>query len=233
MWTEEASQLNSVETHTTVATGRHSIRAYLSTPVPDELVRQVVRTARLAPSGANLQPGSFIAVQGQVRERLCDELVRTWRAGDPENEDYDYFPQPMPMVLRRRQVASARALYSALGIAREDRAGRDEQFERNFRFFDAPVALIVTIDRDFGSGGYMDLGMSLYGLMLSAQSLGLATCAIGAMASFPALIRRHLGLDEHSNIVCGLALGYADPSAPVNTTRTTRCNLDEYFRTVG
>lgn len=137
------------------------------------------------------------------------------------------------MVLRRRQVASAQALYSALGIARDDRAGRDEQFERNFRFFDAPVALIVTIEHDFGSGGYMDLGMSIYGLMLAAQSRGLSTCAIGAMASFPGLIRRHLGLDEGSRIVCGMALGYADPSAPVNTTRTTRCPLDDYFRTVG
>lgn len=212
---------------------RRSIRAYLPTPVPNDLLRQVVQTARLAPSGANLQPGSFIAVQGDLRQRLCDELVQTWRAGGHEGEDYDYFPQPMPMVLRRRQVASAQALYSALGIARDDRAGRDEQFERNFRFFDAPVALIVTIEHDFGSGGYMDLGMSIYGLMLAAQSRGLSTCAIGAMASFPGLIRRHLGLDEGSRIVCGMALGYADPSAPVNTTRTTRCPLDDYFRTVG
>eukprot|EP01031_Cornospumella_fuschlensis_P017656 gene17656-21596_t len=118
------------------------------------------------------------------------------------------------MTLRRRQVAAAQALYGALGVTRDDRAGRDAQFERNFRFFDAPVALVVTLEHGFGSGGYMDLGMTLYGLMLAAQAKGLATCAIGAMASYPSLIRQHLGLDEGSVIVCGMALGYADPDAP-------------------
>ncbi len=221
------------DAHARLITERRSTRAYLAQPVPEETLRHIVEAARLAPSGANLQPGSFIAVQGEVRQRLCEDLVQSWRAGAQEGEDYAYFPQPMPMVLRRRQVASAQALYSALGIAREDRGGRDEQFERNFRFFDAPVALVVTIDREFGPGGYMDLGMSLYGLMLAAQSRGLATCAIGAMASFPGLIRRHLGLDENAHIVCGIALGHADPAAPVNTTRTTRCKLDEFFRTLG
>jgi hypothetical protein len=126
------------------------------------------------------------------------------------------------MALKRRQMASAKALYEALGIAREDRVGRDAQFERNFHFFEAPVALVVTIGHDLGSGCYMDLGMALYGLMLAAQAHGLSTCAIGAMASYPSLIRRHLSLDSTSKIVCGIALGYADPEAAVNQTRTAR-----------
>jgi nitroreductase len=160
-------------------------------------------------------------------------LVLAWREGRQEVEDYDYFPDPMPMTLRRRQVAAAQALYGALGVARDDRVGRDAQFERNFRFFDAPVALIVAMPFDFGAGGYMDLGMTLYGLMLAAQAKGLSTCAIGAMASYPSLIRRHTGLDADTKVVCGIALGYADPSAPVNQTQTTRCGLDEYFRVLG
>lgn len=212
---------------------RCSVRAYRDQPVAFELLQQLLVAARQAPSGANLQPGSFIAVQGAVRSGLSDALVAAFRAGDQEPEDYSYFPDPMPSVLRRRQVAAARALYGALGIGRDDRAGRDAQFERNFNFFGAPVALVVTIDRDFGSGGYMDLGMSLYGLMLAAQSSGLASCAIGALASYPSLIRRQLGLDASQNIVCGMALGYADPDAPVNQTQTTRCELDEYFRVMG
>jgi len=192
-----------------------------------------LKLARQAPSGANLQPGTFIAIQGEVRQNLSTALIKTWRAGAHETEDYDYFPMPMPMTLRKRQVASAQALYGALGIERNDREGRDAQFERNFRFFDAPVAMVITMDQDFGSGGYMDLGMSIYGLMLAAQSMGLATCAIGAMASFPTLIRQSLGLKESAKIVCGMALGYADPTAPVNQTRTTRCHLDEYFKVIG
>lgn len=212
---------------------RRSVRDYLPTPVSPALLASLLVSARLAPSGANLQPGSFTQVKGDVRQALSDHLVRAWRAGEAEVEDYDYFPKPMPMTLRRRQVAAAQALYGALGVSREDRAGRDAQFERNFRFFDAPVALVVTLEHGFGSGGYMDLGMTLYGLMLAAQAQGLSTCAIGALASYPSLIRQHLGLDESSVVVCGIALGYADPQSPVNQTRTERCDLDAYFKVLG
>jgi nitroreductase len=217
------------DSFTSLAMARRSIRAYQTKPVADSLLREVLTLARKAPSGANLQPGSFILVQGDARERLTADLTHGWRSGAQEPEDYSYFPTPLPMSLRRRQVEAAKALYGSIGIAQADRAGRDQQFEQNFRFFDAPVALIATIPGDFGSGGYMDFGMTLYGLMLAAQSQGLATCAIGAMASYPGLIRRSLGLDDSSKIVCGIALGYADADAAVNQTVTERCALDQYF----
>ena len=205
---------------------RHSVRAYRPDPVPEALLQEVLTLARLAPSGANLQPGAFIAVQGEVRRALSADLVQAWRSEQQEQEDYSYFPNPMPLALKRRQIASAKALYDAIGVAREDRVGRDAQFERNFYFFDAPVALLVTVAHDLGSGCYMDL-------MLAAQSQGLSSCAIGAMASYPSLIRRHLALGTDSKIVCGLALGYADPKAAVNQARTTRLALGDYFHTVG
>jgi len=217
---------------TSLMAHRRSIRAYQAKPVAESLLREVLTLARQAPSGANLQPGSFISVVGAARERLTVDLTHGWRSGAQEPEDYSYFPTPMPMTLRRRQVAAAKALYGSMGIAQDDRAGRDLQFEQNFRFFNAPVALIATINGDFGSGGYMDFGMTLYGLMLAAQSHGLATCAIGAMASYPGLIRRSLGLDDSSKIVCGIALGYADADAAVNQTVTERCDLDQYFRVI-
>jgi nitroreductase len=214
-------------------TQRRSVRAYLPTPVSDDVLSEVIVAARLAPSGANLQPGSFISVRGEIRQTLCSELSLAWREGRQEVEDYDYFPTPMPLTLRRRQVAAAQALYGALGVARDDRAGRATQFERNFRFFDAPVALIIVMPHDFGAGGYMDLGMTLYGLMLAAQAKGLSTCAIGALATYPSLIRQHLSLDADTKVVCGMAIGYADPAAPVNQTQTARCELDEYFKVLG
>lgn len=225
--------MNTAASFLQLATQRRSVRAYLPTLVPDDVLHAVLVQARLAPSGANLQPGSLVQVRGVVREALTADLLDAFQQGREEAEDYSYFPQPMPHTLRRRQVAAAQALYGALGVARDDRAGRDAQFERNFRFFDAPVALIVTMPHDMGSGCYMDLGMTLYGLMLAAQDQGLATCAIGAMASYPNLIRGHLGLEASSHIVCGMAMGYADPEAPVNQTQTTRCDLDEYFKVVG
>ncbi len=213
-----------------LARERRSTRAFLPTPVSDDTVLELLRLARLAPSGANLQPGHFCVLRNAARQRLTERLVHAWKTGQQETEDYSYFPQPMPMALKRRQVASAQALYGALGVAREDRAGRDAHFERNFHFFDAPVALVVTMEHAFGSGGYMDLGMALYGLMLAAQSQGLATCAIGALASYPSLIRQTLGLGDHVHIVCGLALGHANPDAAVNQTRTCRCEPEEYVR---
>lgn len=225
--------MNSALSFPQLVTDRRSVRAYLPTPISETALHDLLEQARQAPSGANLQPGTFIQVRGEVRDALSADLIDAWHHGREEAEDYSYFPKPMPHTLRRRQVAAAQALYGALGVARDDRAGRDAQFERNFRFFDAPVALIVTMPHDMGSGCYMDLGMTLYGLMLAAQAQGLATCAIGAMASYPNLIRQHLALDASSHIVCGMALGYADPDAPVNQTQTKRCALDDYFKVVG
>ena len=212
-----------------LARARHSVRAFLPRPVPEALLERLLTTARLAPSGANLQPGRFWAVQGAARERLVAALCQAWRDQLPEAEDYGYFPRPMPLQLRKRQVAAAQALYGALGVARGDGEGRALQFERNFRFFDAPVALVVTIERDFGAGGYMDLGMCLHGLMLAAQAQGLASCAIGALASYPQIVRAALGLPESEAVVCGLALGWEDAQAPVNRTRTEREPLARYF----
>ena len=213
----------------TLAQARHSVRAFLPRPVPLVLLERLLAAARLAPSGANLQPGRFWAVEGAVRERLSAALCQAWRDQVPEAEDYGYFPRPMPLALRKRQVAAAHALYGALGVARGDGAGRATQFERNYRFFDAPVALIVTIDRGFGAGGFMDLGMCLHGLMLAAQSQGLASCAIGALASYPQIVRDALDLPASEVVVCGMALGWEDAGAPVNRMRTEREALERYF----
>lgn len=211
---------------------RRSSRAFLPDAVPDDLLQQLLLAARRAPSGGNLQPGRLIAVQGRRRQQLTDALLQDFENQAPEQEDYAYFPRPMPMQLRKRQVTAAQALYSALGVARDDRAGRDAQFARNYRFFDAPVALVVTIDSHFGPGGYMDLGMTLYGLQLATAAMGLGSCAIGALASYPATVRRILELPEHQHIVCGLALGWADDAAPVNQTHTTRAPIAEWFQTL-
>ncbi|MFZ4285413.1 nitroreductase [Variovorax sp. HJSM1_2] len=212
---------------------RRSVRGFLPEAVAPDVLSRMMVAARRAPSGANLQPGRFWAVQGGLRQRLSDALVEAWRRDGQEAEDYAYFPEPLPMGLRKRQAASAQALYGALGVARGDAAGRAAQFERNYRFFDAPVAIIVTIDRDFGPGGYMDLGMALYGLMLAARAEGLDSCAIGAMASFPRLIRETLGLDAQQAVVCGVAIGRADPLAPANGCETVRCAEEDYFQVLG
>lgn len=209
---------------------RCSTRGFTDQPLPEACLESLLVQARRAPSGANLQPGEFISLEGDARARLSSALVGAFRAGAQEPEDYSYFPVPMPHSLRRRQVAAAQALYGALGTARDDRAARDAQFERNFRFFDAPTALLVLIDARMGSGCYMDLGMCLFALMMAADAQGIGSCPIGAIASYPGLVRSTLGLPGDQHVVCGLALGYADPRAPENAVRTARRPLDDYFR---
>ncbi|MBS0342710.1 MAG: nitroreductase [Proteobacteria bacterium] len=215
-----------------LARGRRSTRRFVDTPIPHRWLEEMLVEARCAPSGANLQPGDFFLVEGAARQQLSHQLVTAYREGAPAREDYSYFPEPMPMTLRRRQVAAAQALYGALGTARDDQDARGAQFERNFRFFDAPVALVVTIDSRMGSGCFMDLGMCLYGLMLAAAGRGLGSCAIGALASYPHVVREALNLESGHAIVCGLAIGYADPQAPENRIRTTRRDVLEYLHVV-
>lgn len=220
----------SFASYAALAQSRRSVRAFAPTPVPQALLEQLLETARQAPSGANLQPGRFWALQGPARERLSAALCQAVRTQQPAREEYGYFPQPMPLQLRKRQVAAAQALYRSLGIARGDGAARQQQFERNYRFFDAPVALLVTIDRAFGSGGFMDLGLCLHGLLMAAHAAGLGACAIGALASYPDIVRRELGLPDSEVVVCGVALGWPDPAAPGNQTQTEREPLAQYFQ---
>lgn len=219
--------------HSHAAQLRRSVRGFTPQPVVDEVLQAVLQEARQAPSGANLQPGYFWQVCGDLRGQLTAKLQQAYEAGAQEAEEYGYFPNPLPMSLRKRQVQAAQALYGAIGVERGDAAGRAAQFGCNYRFFDAPVALIITIDSGFGAGGYMDLGMAIYGLMLAAQSRGLATCGIGAMASFPSLIRDTLQLPASHTVVCGMALGYEDVEAPINQTRTERAAVKDYFQRLG
>ena len=207
---------------------RRSVRAYLPTPVPAAEVRAILTAARLAPSGANLQPGGFVALTGEPFATLKDALAQGIAQGRPKVSEYDYFPDPMPSHLKDRQRAAGYALYAALGIDRRDVAGRRAQFARNYAFFDAPVGIVVTIDRGMGKGCWMDLGMALMALFLAAEARGLATTGIGALAHYADLVHDTLGLPHDQMVVCGIALGHADPDAAVNDFRTDRAPLSDY-----
>lgn len=211
-----------------LARRRRSVRGFTAEPVPAATVRAILTDGRTSPSGANLQPGRFIALAGDDLAGLVRALQAAAEAGRPEVSEYSYFPEPMPAPLKRRQVEAGNALYRALGIERRDRAARRRQFALNFRFFDAPVGIVVSIDRAMGRGCYMDLGMSLSILLLAAEARGLATCGIGALATRGDVVHEALGLPRNELVVCGIALGFADPCHPANRVRTERLTLDRY-----
>lgn len=207
---------------------RRSTRAYLPTPVPKGDVAQILSAARCAPSGANLQPGRFHALSGDALEAFKAVLAQAISDNRPQVSTYSYFPDPMPPDLKAKQRAAGYALYEALGIERRDLEGRKAQFARNYRFFDAPVGIVVTIQRDMGKGCFMDLGMTLMALFLAAENMGYATSGIGALANFGDLVHEDLGLAQDELVVCGIALGLPDTNAPVNNFRTPRDPVDDF-----
>ena len=208
--------------------GRRSVRAFLPDPVPRADLERILRAARQAPSGANLQPGRFHVLTGAPLVALSAALVAAAEAGRAPVAEYSYFPEPMGEALKAKQRAAGFALYAALGIGRRDIAARRDQFNANYRFFGAPVGIVVTIRRDMGKGCFMDLGMALMGLMTAAGARGLATCGIGALANYGDVAHAHLGLEPDEMVVCGMALGWADVRAAVNRVRTERDALEDY-----
>jgi len=208
---------------------RVSTRAFLARPVPIELVRAVIAAAGQAPSGTNIQPWQIHVVTGETRNEIS-AAVRSAAIQPVERPEwtYDYYPKTWrdPYLARRR--ACGWGLYGLLGIQKGDREAGLAQELRNFNFFDAPVGLFLLIDRDLGRGSLMDCGMFLQNMMLAALDAGLATCPQAAWVPFDATVRAILGAPDTQMLVCGVALGYADPAAPVNRYRPGRLDIDAY-----
>jgi nitroreductase len=208
---------------------RFSARAFLDRPVPRAVLEDLLRVAGRAPSGTNTQPWKVYVLQGASKQALVDQVCAAHDAlaADPSlaaqyAEAYDYYPEKWvsPYIDRRRECGFG--LYGVLGIGKGDKARMHEQHQRNFRFFDAPVGLMFTIDRIMGRGSLLDYGMFLQSVMVAARARGLHTCPQAAWNSFSSLILPHIGAGANEMLVCGLSLGYADEAAVVNHFQTTR-----------
>lgn len=201
---------------------RHSIRRFLATPVPRETLTELLSLGACAPSGTNVQPWRVYALAGAAKDALSAAILARISSGASERREFDYYPTEWvePFLSRRRKVGFG--LYGLLGIGKEDKAGMKAQAGRNFLFFDAPVGLIFTIDRRLGQGMFLDYGMFMANVMTAARARGLDTCPQAAFADWHETIRATLGIPEGELVVCGMALGYADPAAPENRLRTER-----------
>ena len=208
--------------------GRRSIRAFLPKPVPRELIERVLSIAGRAPSGSNVQPWRVWVLQGAVRDEICREAVGRYDRGEVGQREYNYYPVKWrePYLARRR--ACGWGLYGTLGIGRGDHAKSKAYRAMNYNFFGAPAGLVFTIDRKLERGSWLDYGMFLQTIMLAARARGLHTCAEAAIASFPDIVRRELGITRDWIVICGMALGYAQPEAIVNTFRPPRIALEDY-----
>lgn len=209
--------------------GRASTRAFRDQPVSDEQIRTILDAARWAPSGVNIQPWQVAVVRGATKQRLSAELIAA-RESAQANPDYQYYPSEWiePFKERRRQCGLA--LYQALEIRREDKDRQKEAWNNNYRFFGAPVGLLIFLDRRLGQGAWIDMGMFMQNIMLAARSQGLATCPQASVADYPDVVRGLLGIEHELALLGGIALGYADTDAAVNRYRTEREPVENFTR---
>ena len=212
-----------------VMAGRHAVRAYLPKELPRQLIADLLAIASRAPSGTNLQPWRVHVLTGATRRRLVDAVCAAYDADEPgHGAEYNYYPAEFfePYLARRRKIGWD--LYGLLGIRKGDVDRMKAQMRRNFEFFGAPVGLIFSIDRRMGQGSWLDYGMFLQDVMLAARARGLDTCPQVAWLDYHRIIAEVLGFGPQEQLVCGMALGYADPAAIENSLRTERAALDEF-----
>jgi nitroreductase len=214
-------------------TSRRSIRAFLPKPVPQAEVAHLLDVAARAPSGSNIQPWKVYAQSGAALKRLCDALMAEHEAGITPESEYQYYPRKFfePFHSRRRKVGWD--LYGLLGIGKGDAERMRAQHGRNLIFFDAPVGLIFTIHRDLEQGSWLDYGMFLQNVMVAARGMGLDTCPQAAFMPYHRTIQTMLEIPPEEMLVCGMALGYADPAAVENSLETERAPAQEFTRFAG
>lgn len=203
---------------------RKSVRAFLPTPVPRATVEELLALASRAPSGSNIQPWKVRVVAGEARARLTREILGAIdRDGYASYQrEWNYYPVNWrePFLARRRKIGWD--MYALLGVKKGDFEGTERERRRNYDFFGAPVGMIFTLDEDLEMGSWLDLGIYLGALMIAARGRGLDTCPQAAFADFHSVIRPLLGIPANEVIICGMALGHADPDAPVNRLETER-----------
>ena len=216
---------------------RTSVRAFKSTPVPNEIIAEILSKAARAPSGSNIQPWKVYVTQGDTLNTICQQVCAAY---DSIYEDptlaakyipqYDYYPKiwETPYIERRRQ--NGWGLYGLLGITKGDKAKMHAQHRRNFECFDAPVCLFFTINKNLEQGSILDYGMFLENIMLLAKEYGLDTCAQGAWNNFWQIVTSNVKANDSEMFLCGMSIGYANPEANINRYRTPRVELEEFVR---
>jgi nitroreductase len=208
---------------------RMSCRQFLSTPVPEKLVREILEVAKRAPSGGNLQPWHVHVLAGEALTSFMKSIeAKSAHNALGEGTEYHIYPPQLKEPYRSRRFKCGEDLYATINVPREAKALRLQQFARNYRFFEAPVGLFFSIDRQMDRDQWADLGMFMQNIMLLACERGLDTCPQEAWAIWHKTIAEFLSLPPELMFFCGMALGYKDPNAPINALRTERAPLEEF-----
>lgn len=218
----------------TLVRTRRSVRGYKPDPVPRRVIEEVIEIAKGAPSSMNTQPWHVHVLTGapldEVRRRNMEEMA----AGKPSKRDI-FTHGPYEGAHRQRQVDIAKQLFAAMGIARDDKAMRQDWVMRGFRQFDAPVSLVLTYDRvlDPGATCHFDLGALCYGIVLAAWDRGIGAVVNGQGIARSDIVREVASIPDDEAIMTCVALGYPDETFPANAVRSERTPAEAFVRYVG
>jgi len=209
---------------------RKSTRAFLPKAVDKAIIDRILSAARHAPSGTNTQPWQVAVVTGDTKQQLCQELETAFRNQVDRKMDYHYYPEEWVDPYKSRRKACGLQMYSTLKITREDKQRQLDQWAANYRAFDAPVMLLFFMDGIMQTGSFLDYGLFLQSVMLMAVEEGLATCPQAALGEYPAIVKAKLAYPDDTILMCGMALGYEDKEALVNSYRTPREEVETFTR---
>ena len=206
---------------------RTSIRSFLEDPVSDELLKILLEKASRAASGGNLQPWNIFIVNNSAMKDFL-EFQEGWT--EPEVPAYEIYPPKLKEPYRTSRFELGEQMYELLGIGRENKEARIAQVMENFRFFGAPCAFFCFIDRQMGPPQWSDLGMFLQTFMLLAKEAGLDTCAQEAWSMKHDSVSKFVKAEDSDMLFCGMAIGYKDDTATVNSLKSERRPLNEWAK---
>ena len=224
-----AEAINDAAVLERLLTDRWSCRGFTDETVPRDVIERLLTIAQRTPSWCNTQPWQLVITSGEETKRLREALLASL---DPTRSDFD-FPTSYNGVYRERRRESGWQLYEAVGVQKGDRDASAVQMLRNFEFFGAPHAAILTTDEDLGVYGAIDCGLYVDTFLLAAQALGLGACAQAALAACAPFLREYFALPDTRKVVCGIAFGYPYLHHPTNTYRTSRAPIEEVVTFVG
>jgi len=236
--------MNNPEDFSQFLASRRSTRDFLSTPVPPEIIEQILKDSLTAPSWSNTRPFKVAVATGEIRERISTEFLSRWsvlskimrkgllnklriiysRYGLPTSNRS--IAKPYPTELKPRAERVGREMYETFGVARGDRPARDQQWAKNYSFFGAPVELFIYVHKSLHIYAASDAGLMMQNLVLSAHAHGLGTCAQGAVAIWDDVVRKEFDIPKSYRLLCGIALGYPSDS-PINEFKANRIDVEE------
>ena len=207
---------------------RYSVRSFTDDTVDIETIREILEISSNAPSGGNIQPWKVYVVTGKTKEKLIKKALSNFDNGVQEKIEYDIYPRPLDEEYKRRRSECARDMYTALSIKQDDTELRLSQIRENFKFFGAPVGMIVTIDRAFAENGWGHVGMFIQNICLSAVERGIGTCLQESWSIYPETVKDILNIPDNEVVWCGIALGYPNKDHPINNYRTSRESIEKF-----